>query len=117
MMSKAELVSLLRIYAGDDYKPEQEPLLESIVDDSIEDVRNARYPFGFSTASELSKQNDDVLLRYPGKIRTITEYRYDKIGKQGVKTFYEAGQTTTWESGGTPGSFLSGIIPVAKCVK
>lgn len=115
-MIREELVSLLRIYAGEDYKPEQEPLLESIVDDSIEDVRNARYPFGCRTESELSKQNAEVLLRYPGKIRAITEYRYDKIGKQGVKTFYEAGQTTTWESGGTPGSFLIGIIPVAKYV-
>lgn len=116
-MTKEELVALLRIYADEDYKPEQEPLLESIAEDSIEDVRNARYPFGFGTASELSRQNAEVLLRYPGKIRSIAEYRYDKIGKQGVKTFYEAGQTTTWEAGGTPGTFLAGIIPIAKCIK
>lgn len=116
MMTREEFISILTAYAGDDYKDGQSSLVESIVDDAIEEVRNARFPFGYSDEKEKVSQEKDVLKRYPGSIRRICEYHYDKIGKEGVTTFYEAGQTTSWEKGGTPPSFFHGIIPLARII-
>lgn len=113
---KAELVDLLIEYAADDYTDEQYRVIEGIVEDAIEEVRNARYPFGYASENELRAQDKEVLSRFKSNVRRIAQYHYDKIGKEGVKTFYEAGQTTTWESAGTPKSLLRGIIPVAKRV-
>lgn len=114
---KAELVDLLIEYAADDYNDEQYRVVEGIVGDAIEEVRNARFPFGFSSESERRSQEKEVLARYKSNVRRISQYHYDKIGKEGVTTFYESGQTTSWEKGGTPNSFFSGIIPVTKRVK
>ena len=115
-VSRDELVGSLIVYAGEDYVPQQDSLIEAIVEDAIEEVRDARYPFGYTSEKQKTEQEADVLLRYPGKIRRIMQYHYDKIGKSGVTTFYEAGQTTSWESGGTPRSYFRGIVPVAKLV-
>lgn len=114
--TRAELAALLTIYAADDYDSSQDVLIESIVDDAIAEVRNARYPNGYSNDAERERQEAEVMGRYMTNIRRIMKYHYDKIGKEGVTTFYEAGQTTTWESGGTPDSFFLGIVPVAKII-
>lgn len=116
MTTRDELVSILIEYADDDYSDSQRALVETIVDDAIDEVRNVRFPFGYNSASEYDKQTEHVLLRYCSNIRRIMQYHYDKIGKEGITTFYEAGQTTSWESGGTPNSFFRGIVPVAKYV-
>lgn len=113
-ITRAELIQILYEFADDDYRDNQSALIASIVDDAIDEVRNARFPHGYVTEAQLEKQNEDVLLRYASNIRRIMEYHYDKIGKEGVTTFYEAGQTTSWESGGTPDSYFKGIIPIAK---
>lgn len=113
VMTREELINILTAYAGDDYKESQNALIAAIVDDAIEEVRQAKYPNGYVTDEMLEKQSEDVLRRHPSNIRRIMEYHYDKIGKEGVTTFYEAGQTTSWESGGTPDSFFKGIIPIA----
>ena len=115
--TRAELVHILIAYAADDYTPAQRPLVEAMVDDAIEEVRNARFPNGYRSDSECESQTRSVLNRYKTSIRRIAEYHYDKIGKEGVTTFYEAGQTTSWESGGTPDSFFRGIVPIARIVK
>ena len=112
-VTREVLIELLTAYAGDDYKESQNALIAAIVDDAIEEVRQAKYPFGYATEKSLEKQTADVLLRHPSNIRRIMEYHYDKIGKEGVTTFYEAGQTTSWEAGATPDSFFKGIIPNA----
>ena len=114
--TRAELVHVLIAYAADDYTPAQRPLVEAMVDDAIEEVRNARFPNGYSSDSECESQIQSVLNRYRTNIRRIAEYHYDKIGKEGVTTFYEAGQTTSWESGGTPNSFFRGIVPIARII-
>lgn len=114
--TRDDLIDALTSYAGDDYTSAQESLVESIVDDAIEEVRNTRYPRGYMTEEELEDQVSAVLLRYPSVIRRICAYHYDKVGKEGVTTFYEAGQTTSWESGGTPPSFLASVIPIATVV-
>lgn len=111
-MSREELISLLTTYAGEDYTESQDELIESIVDDAIEEVCNVRFPFGTTSDAEVA----DVMARYASNIRRISQYHYDKIGKEGVTTFYESGQTTSWEAGGTPDSFFRGIIPIAKLV-
>lgn len=110
--TRDHLIEILIAYAAEDYTESQHSLVEAIVDDAIEEVRNARYPFGNPTDA----QREYVLNRYPSNIRRIMEYHYDKIGKEGVTTFYEAGQTTSWEKGGTPDSFFRGILPVANII-
>lgn len=114
--TREELISILTAYAGDDYNEDQSSLVERIVDDAIEEVRNARFPFGYSSSADKKKEEESVMRRYSSNIRRIMEYHYDKIGKEGVTTFYESGQTTSWESGGTPDSYFKGIIPTAKIV-
>lgn len=111
--TREELIYILIQYAADDYKDEQADLIESIVDDAIEEVRNVRYPFGYKTDAQCDRQTEEVLRHYRSNIRRIMEYHYDKIGKEGVTTFYESGQTTSWESGGTPDSYFKGIIPIS----
>lgn len=116
-MTREELASILTIYAADDYEASQDPLIEAIVDDAIEEVIHAKFPYvTVSSDAEKEKLETYVLAHHISNIRRIMEYHYDKIGKEGVTTFYEAGQTTSWESGGTPDSFFKGIIPVAKLV-
>ena len=115
-VTRGELINVLTAYAGDDYKEGQASLVASIVDDAIEEVRRKRYPLGYASTGDLGDQEEDVLDRYQGVIRRIMFYHYDKIGKEGVTTFYEAGQTTSWESGGTPESFFDGVIPFASLV-
>ena len=115
-MTREEAIYILQAYAGDDYTYAQDSLIAAIVDDAISEVRNARYPHGYGSATEKEKQTSDVMDRFASNIRRIAEYHYDKIGKEGVTTFYESGQTTSWESGGTPRSFFRGIVPIAKYV-
>lgn len=110
--TRENLVEILILYAAEDYTESQHSLVEAIVDDAIEEVRNVRFPFEKPSETQI----EYVLSRYPSNIRRIMEYHYDKIGKEGVTTFYEAGQTTSWEKGGTPDSFFHGIVPVAKLV-
>ena len=115
--TRAEIIQVLIAYAADDYTPAQRPLVEAMVDDAISEVQNARFPNGYNTDKECETQKLHVLNRYRTNIMRIAEYHYDKIGKEGVTTFYEAGQTTSWESGGTPDSFFRGIVPIARIVK
>ena len=113
---KAELVDLLITYASDDFTEDQFPVIEAIVEDAVDEVRSARYPRGYSSQAELEKQEKEVINRFKSNIRRIAQYHYDKIGKEGVTTFYESGQTTSWEAGGTPNSFFRGIIPIAHVI-
>ncbi len=116
-MTRDDLIEVLIAYAGDDYTDSQESLVEAIVDDAIEEVRNARYPNGYRSDSDKDTQEEAVLSRFIVNIRRIMEYHYDKIGKEGSTTFYEVGQTTSWESGGTPDSFFKGIFPIANVIR
>ena len=49
--TRAELVYILIKYASDDYTDEQRPLVEAMIDDAIEEVRNARFPNGYNNDS------------------------------------------------------------------
>ena len=118
-MTREELINSIIAYAGDDYDetdPKQVASLEFMVDDAIEEVCNEMNPYG--------EHNDDMrchvariaLAKYGHVIRRIAMFHYDKQGKEGVTTFYESGQTTSYGGGGTPREYLDCIVPIAKIV-
>lgn len=116
-MTREELIQSVIEYAGDDYDPSTDgSFLEWTVDDAIEEVANEMCPYGFSSDDAHNKVKNIALSRYGSVIRRIALFHYDKQGKEGVTTFYEAGQTTSYEDGGTPRRFLQSIIPIAKIV-
>lgn len=118
-MTRGELVDSIIEYAGDDYDESDEnqvSFLEWTVDDAIEEVVNEMHPYGFNTDDAHNKAIDVALRRYSHVIRRIAQFHYDKQGKEGVTTFYESGQTTSYEDGATPRRFLQNIIPIARIV-
>ena len=116
-MTRAELINSIIAYAGDDYDSSDEKqrvTLEFMVDDAIEEVCNEMYPYVVANNDERERITLLALSKYGHVIRRIAMFHYDKQGKEGVTTFYESGQTTTYGGGGTPKEYLAGIIPIAK---
>lgn len=111
-----KLLRQLIEYAGDDYCPEQDSFMLTLIEDAIEEVANAMYPYGFSSDKEEKRVKERALRRYKSKIRKIAQYHYDKQGKEGVLSFSENSVSASYENAGTPESYLRGIIPVAKIV-
>lgn len=111
-----ELLAALIEYAKPDYEPEQDSFLLNLLNDALEEVCNEMYPHGFKTDSEEQKIKDLALKKYKSKIRKIAEYHFDKQGREGVTGWSENGSSVSYESTGTPPSFLRGIIPVARIV-
>lgn len=103
-------------YAGDDYEPEQDAFLMRLISDATDEVMSEMFPYGFSSLSEEDIARERALKRYRSKIRKIAEYHYDKQGKEGVTSWSEGGVSASYDSSGTPSSYLRGIIPVAKIV-
>lgn len=116
MVTREELIEKLIDYADDDYAPDnssQVSFVEDCIDDAIEEVMNALCPYGIDE-KQTEKIRGVALSKYPSTVLRIAKFHYDKQGKEGVTTFYEAGQTNSFESGGTPSSFLRSIIPIAR---
>lgn len=113
---KEELLRQLIEYAGDDYCPEQDSFLLTLIEDAIDEVAGEMYPYGFSSDKEEKQVKEQALKRYKSKIRKIAQYYYDKQGNEGVTSFSESGSSASYESSGTPRSYLRGIIPVAKII-
>lgn len=111
-----ELLRQLIEYAGDDYCPEQDSFMLTLIDDAIEEVANAMCPYGFSSDREEESTKEKALKRYKSKIRKIAQYHYDKQGIEGVTGFSGNGESHSYETSGTPSSYLRGIIPIAKIV-
>lgn len=110
------LIESLIVYAADEFDPEdmrQTSFVEDCVDDAIAEVCNEMCPWGLSE-SEFEQYQAIALMRYANVINRIAKYHYDKQGKEGVTTFYEAGQTNSYEEGSTPKSYLRTIIPIAR---
>lgn len=117
-MTRAELIESIIQYAGDDYDStdsHQVSFVEWTVDDAISEVLHEMCPFQM-TDDETATYTDMVLSRYGSVVRRIAMFHYDKQGKEGATTFYESGQTTSFESGGTPRSFFRSVIPIAKII-
>lgn len=114
--TRESLVERLINYAGEEYDPEdmkQLSFVEDCIDDAIAEVCNEMCPWGL-TETELETYKETALQRYGSVISRIAQYHYDKQGKEGVTTFYEAGQTNSYEEGATPKSYLRTIIPIAR---
>jgi len=114
--TREQLIERLICYAADDYDASdsnQASFVEDCINDAIAEVCNEMCPWGL-TDSELERYQTIALQRYASVISRIAQYHYDKQGKEGVTTFYEAGQTNSYEEGATPKSYLRTIIPVAR---
>lgn len=113
---KEQLLIELITYAGEDYSEEQESFLLTLIEDAIDEVAGEMYPHGFVSDSQEEKIKDMAVKKYKSKIRKIAQYHYDKQGKEGVIGFSENGSSNSYESAGTPASYLRGIIPIARIV-
>lgn len=114
--TREQLIERLICYAADDYDAadsNQASFVEDCINDAIAEVCNEMCPWGL-TESEQERYKTIALQRYASVISRIAQYHYDKQGKEGVTTFYEAGQTNSYEEGATPKSYLRAIIPVAR---
>ena len=109
---KEQILRELIEYIGHDYIPEQDSFLLMLIDDAIDDVVQEMFPFGFTNEEDEDIAKNVAMKRYKSKIRKIAQYHYDKQGKEGVMSYSESG--VSYNSAGTPASYLRGIIPVAK---
>ena len=109
-----ELLRELIEYVGDDYCPEQDSFLLMLISDALDEVVLEMYPYGFSSEQEELSIRERALKRYKSKIRKIAQYHYDKQGREGVTGWSESGTSVSYDSSGTPSSYLRGIIPIAK---
>lgn len=111
-----ELFKQMIEYAADDYSAEQDAFLLMIIRDAVDEVCEEMYPYGYSDEAEEKAVREKAIQRYKSKIRKIAQYHYDKQGKEGVTSFSENGSSVSYESAGTPSSYLRGIIPIAKII-
>lgn len=107
-----ELIS----YAGIDYEPEQDPFIMGLIDDAIEEVVLEMCPWGIDSDEKKKSIRNMALNTYYAKIKRIAQYHYDKHGKEGVVSWSGGGESATYESSGTPSSYLRGIIPISRIV-
>lgn len=111
-----ELLRQLIEYVGDDYCPEQDSFLLTLIEDALDEVAGEMYPYGFSSDKEEEQAKTQALKRYKSKIRKIAQYHYDKQGIEGAISYSENGSSASYENAGTPSSYLRGIIPIAKII-
>lgn len=109
-----ELFKDLIEYAADDYDTEQDSFMISLIESATKEVVRKQYRGQeFRNANERKKAEQKALVNYDDVILRIAKYHYDKQGREGVVSFSEGGSSTTYESGGTPPSFLNDVIPIA----
>lgn len=114
-MSREEIRGQFMEYVGDDNVLSL-TLLESLLDNAIEEVRNVRYPFGYASESIKRRQDIDVISRYGQIILQVAEYHFDKMGKEGITEYSENGTSAVYDCGGTPPSYFRGIVSVGRIV-
>lgn len=113
-----ELLMQLIAYAADYYSDEQENFLKSLLSNALKEVTRKRYRgYTFKSISERNKAEEGVLINYDEIIMNIAKYHYDKQGKEGVVSFSENGSSASYESAGTPPSFLEDVIPIARIIR
>ncbi len=74
------------------------------------------YPYGVLSDKEEIYIRERALKRYKSKIRKIAQYHYDKQGREGTTGWSESGVSVSYDSSGTPSSYLRGIIPIARII-
>ena len=111
-----ELLRELIEYIGDDYSPEQESYLLTLLSDATDEIVSEMYPYGFFSDKEEISIKERAIKRYKSKIRKIAQYHYDKQGREGATGWSENGTSVSYDDSGTPSSYLRGIIPIARIV-
>lgn len=111
-----ELLRELIEYIGEDYCSEQDSFLLMLLSDAVDEVISEMYPYGFSSEKEEFNVRERALKRYKSKIRKIAQYHYDKQGREGTTGWSESGTSVSYDSSGTPSSYLRGIIPVSRII-
>ncbi len=111
-----ELLRELIEYVGDDYCSEQDSFLILLLTDALDEVISEMYPYGFSSEQEEGYIKERAIKRYRSKIKKIAQYHYDKQGREGVTGWSESGTSVSYDSSGTPSSYLRGIIPIARII-
>lgn len=113
-----ELLLQLIHYAADDYMEDQENFLKSLLANALKEVTRKRYRgYTFKNTEEKKKAENLVLINYDEVVLKIAKFHYDKQGKEGVMSYSESGQSVSYESSGTPSSFLEDVIPITKVVR
>lgn len=113
---ETELLQDMITYLGDDYGEEQDGILLLLIKDAIDEVCNAAYPWDYASDKEETKIKDRICKKYRSKIRKIAEYHYSKQGGEGETSHSENGVSRSYESSGTPPSYLSEITTMAKVI-
>ena len=116
-MTRVDLIEKLIAYASDDYDSgdvNQVTFVEDCIDNATEEVCREMYPWGVTTDKQRETLTVMAMNRYPYVILRVAQFHYDKQGKEGVTTFYESGQTTSFDGGGTPKDFFRSIVPIGK---
>lgn len=106
-------------YLGNDYDPDDEKLngiLLLLIKDAIDEVCNIAYPWNYSSSTEETKMKERICNKYRSKIRKIAEYHYGKQAAEGETSHSENGTIRSYESAGTPPSYLSEITPMARLI-
>lgn len=116
MSKKAELFSVLRSYAAEDYDETQAPYLSALINGAINEVCRELRLTRFTSYEEKEMWLQKVINTYSDVILRIAEYHYDKQGKAGVLSWTESGAQASYECAGTPHSFLTQVIPFAQIV-
>lgn len=104
-----ELFSDITTYLNEDYEPEQDNLLHLLIKNSVREVCNRRYPYGYT-----DEQKSSVIKQYYNTIFDVAVYLYSKQGAEGQISMSENGTSRSYESGGIPDSYLVSITPIVK---
>lgn len=113
-----ELLLDLIAYVGEDYEESQTPFLKSLLKSAIKEVTRARYKgYTFQTSQDRQRAEESVLVNYDDVILKIAKYHYDKQGNEGVTAYSESGSSFSYESAGTPPSYLADVIPITRIIR
>lgn len=114
---REEMLRALQAYVGEDYCPEQDSFLLSLVDSAAEEVAHEMHPYSFKSEKEMENVKRLAFINYQYIILNIAKYHYDKQGKEGVLSYSEGGTSASYENSGTPRSYFANIVPMCRFVK
>ena len=112
----AKLLTDMIAYADVDYTAEQNPVIENMISDAVEEVCNEMHPWAYTSEAERDAIKERALNQYYTTIRRIAMYHYDKWGIEGTTNYSESGRQVTYASGTTPPQYLRNVVPIARVV-
>lgn len=112
----AQLFVDMKAYADVDYTAEQDPVIQNMISDAVEEVCNEMHPWAYTSDAEHDAIRLRSLQQYYTVIRRIAMYHYDKWGIEGTTNYSESGRQVTYASGTTPPQYLRNVVPIARVV-